>query len=109
MLPQLPGVHPRAHLVVLTSGTRGEAGEHRISITVRGPGNEVTLEHNGVLGMPTPPSGIEEIESPGVLVLDLPLQSPGAHAIVLTIDGIEAARVPFGVALMAPPVQGQVH
>jgi hypothetical protein len=109
MLQALPGVHPRAHLVVLTSGTRDEVGEHRMSITLRGPGNEVALEHNGMLGMPTPPPGVEEVESPGILVLDLPLNAPGGHAIVVTIDGTEAARVPFTVGVMVPPTQGQVH
>ena len=109
MVPKLPGVHPRAHLVVLTSGRREEAGEHRMSISLRGPSDEVTLEHNGVLGMPTPPAGIEEVESPGILVLDLPLTAAGAHAIVVTIDGAEAARVPFTVGVMAPPAPGQMH
>lgn len=109
MVATLPGVHPRAHLVMLTSGTRDEVGEHRMSITLRGPGDELTLEHNGVLGMPTPPPGVELIESPGIMVLDLPLSSPGEHAIVVTIDGHEAARVPFTVGVMAPPVPGQVH
>lgn len=110
MVPQLPAVHPRAHLVLVTAGSRDEVGEHRISLSLHDPAGKVTLEHNGVLGMGAPPPGLEEVEAPGVLVIDLPIAVAGKHAVVVTIDGNEAARVPFTVGVQEPIAsQGTVH
>jgi hypothetical protein len=110
MVPQLPAMHPRAHLVLVTTGARDEVGEHRISLSLHDPNGTVTLEHNGVIGMGDPPPGVEEVEAPGVLVIDLPVEQAGPHAIVVTIDGTEAARVPFTVGVQQPiSAQGTVH
>lgn len=110
MVPQLPAVHPRAHLVLVTTGARDEVGDHTISLSLHDPSGTVTLEHNGVLGMGNPPPGIEEVEAPGVLVIDLPVEQVGPHAIVVTIDGEEAARVAFTVGVQQPiPPQGTMH
>jgi len=107
-VPQLPGVHPRAHLVLLMSGRRDEVGEHRVSLSLVDPDGIVRLEHHGAVQMHEPPPGEGEVESPGVIVLDLPAHAAGSHAIVVTIDGAEAARVPFTVSL-PPRAAGQVH
>ncbi len=97
-LSEFPGVHPRAHLVLLLTGRRDEVGDHRVSLSLHDPDGELTLEHNGGLQMMEPPAGITEVEAPGIIVLDLPIARPGRHAIVVSIDGIEAARVPFTTA-----------
>jgi len=108
VVPQLPGIHPRAHLVLLLSGRREDVGEHRVGLSLLDPTSVVRFEHHGMMHMPEPDPGIEEIVSPGVIVLDIPVQSTGPHAIVVTIDGIEAARVPFTVT-EPPRQQPAVH
>ncbi len=94
-MAEFPGVHPRAHLVLLLTGRRDEVGDHRVSLSLVGPDDELLLEHNGGLQMREPPAGVTEVEAPGIIVLDLPLERPGRHAIVVAIDGREAARVHF--------------
>jgi hypothetical protein len=108
VVPQLPGLHPRAHLVLLMAGRRDEVGEHRVSLALVDPDGVTRLEHHGAVQMHEPPPGEGEVESPGVIVLDLPVHAAGGHAVVVTIDGTEAARVPFTVAV-PPRQQPQVH
>jgi hypothetical protein len=107
-LSEFPGVHQRAHLVLLLTGRRDEVGEHRVSLSLRDPDGELTLEHNGALQMAEPPAGITEVEAPGIIVLDLPIQRPGRHAIVVAIDGAEEARVEFTASAQIRP-GGKVH
>lgn len=95
VVSQLPGVHPRAHLVLLLVGRREDVGEHRVGLSLRDPQGVVRFEHHGTMHLPDPDPGVEEIVSPGVIVLDLPIHDAGNHAVVVTIDGVEAARVPF--------------
>jgi hypothetical protein len=51
---------------------------------------------------------VVDLESPAVLVFDLPLATAGEYAFVITVDQIEAARVTF-LATMVAPMQGQLH
>ncbi len=104
MMSQLPGVHPRAHLVLLLVGERGDVGEHRVGLALVDPTGVVRLEHHGGIQMREVDPGVDRVEAPGVVVLDLPIGAEGPHAIVVTLDGVEAARVPFTVS--RPPPQG---
>lgn len=108
-LSEFPGTHPRAHLVLLLTGRRDEVGEHRVSLSLRDADDRVLFEHNGGLQMMEPPAGVTEVEAPGVIVLDLPLERPGRHAIVVTIDGRESARVPFTASQQIRPASGGLH
>ncbi len=108
-LGEFPGVHPRAHLVLLLTGRRDEVGDHRVSLTLRDPDDQVVLEHNGGLQMMEPPAGVTEVEAPGIVVLDLPLERPGRHAIVVAIDGHEAARIAFTASQTPRQVGGSLH
>ena len=109
-MAEFPGVHPRATLVLLLAGRRDEVGDHRVSIALVDPDDEVVLEHNGGLQMREPPAGVTEVEAPGIIVLDLPLERPGRYAMVVRIDGREAARVPFTAsAAPRPGSGGTVH
>jgi hypothetical protein len=56
-----------------------------------------------------PPAGVTSVEAPGIIVLDLPLERPGAHAIVVAIDGRETARVSFMASRNAGTPGGQLH
>lgn len=104
MMSNLPGVHPRAHLILVLTGDPDEVGEHRVSISLLDPTGVVRLEHNGTLQLNRTPIGGGQIEAPGIIVLDLPIEQPGKHAFVIALDGKEEARVPFEVAI---PVAGQ--
>jgi hypothetical protein len=104
VVPQLPGVHPRAHLVLLLAGDHIDLGDHRVGLALVDPSGVVRLEHHGGIQMRDPDPAVDEVEAPGVVVLDLPLAEVGPHAIVITLDGAQAARLPFTVSL--PPRQG---
>lgn len=107
MLSQFPGVHPRATLVVVLRGGRTEVGKHRVAFRLVDADGTVLLEHGGEMQFTEPPAGITEVEAPGIVVFDLPFQRPGAHAIVVQIDGNEAARVPLTAAqAVAQPSSG---
>lgn len=108
-LGEFPGVHPRAHLVLLLTGRRDEVGDHRVSVSLRDPDDAVVLEHNGGLQMLEPPAGVTEVEAPGIVVLDLPLERPGRHSIVIAIDGQDAARVSFTASHQPRPTGGKLH
>lgn len=72
------------------------------------PAGQVVLEQTGMMQINEPPAGVVELESPAVLVFDLPLASAGEYAFVIALDKIEAARVPFLATMVAPP-PGQMH
>ncbi len=105
MLGQFPGVHPRATLVLVLRGGRTEAGMHRVAFRLEDARGTVLLEHGGEMQLHAPPEGeAADVEAPGIVVLDLPFQRPGEHAIVVQLDGHEAARVPLMAAqAMAQP------
>lgn len=107
MLGQFPGVHPRATLVVVLRGARTEVGMHRVAFRLEDAAGTVLLEHGGEMQFHEPPAGVTEVEAPGIVVFDLPFQRPGAHAIVVQLDGHEAARVPLTAAqAVAQPSSG---
>lgn len=111
MLSQFPGVHPRAHLVLILRGGQADVGSHRVAFRLEQADGTVLMEHGGEIQLREPPVGLTEVEAPGIIVIDLPFQSPGEHAIIVQIDGREAARLPFGAVRVPPqaPVGGPLH
>jgi hypothetical protein len=111
MLSQFPGVHPRANLVVVMRGSRTEIGVHRVAFRLEQADGTVLLEHGGEMQFQEPPAGVIELEAPGIVVIDLPFQQPGEHAVVVQIDGREAARLPFVAsrALAGPQAGTGLH
>jgi len=105
---QFPAMHPRAHLVLHLRGRRTELGSHELRVQLLDPSGNVILEQNGMMQINEPPAGVTELEAPAVLVFDLPLPIAGEYAFLVTVDGIEAARVPF-LATQLAPMQGNVH
>ena len=108
-MPQFPAMHPRAHLVVLVRGHRTEVGSHPFSVQLLDPSGSVVLQNGGTMHVAEPPAGVVELESPAVMVLDLPLAKPGEYTFVVTLDGMPIARVPFRVEQVAGPPSGGMH
>ena len=105
---QFPAMHPRAHLVLHLCGRRTELGNHELRVQLLDPAGNVTLEQTGMMQIHEPPAGVTELESPAVLVFDIPLATAGEYAFVVSVDKIEAARVPFLATMVAGP-SGQLH
>ena len=95
---QFPAIHPRAHLVLHMRGRRTELGTYSLTVRVVDPENNLIVEHAGTMQVNEPPAGIVDLESPAILVFDLPLSMPGEYAFLVHLDGIEVARVPFKAA-----------
>jgi hypothetical protein len=108
-VPQFPAMHARAHLVVLLRGRRTEVGSHPFSVQLLDPAGNIVLQNGGTMHVAEPPAGVVELESPAVLVLDLPLPTPGEYAFVVELDGMQVAQVPFQVQLVAGPPSGGMH
>ncbi len=109
MVAQYPGVHPRAHLVMLLRGNRSDVGTREIGIALRDPHGHLQMNHRVMMQISEPPPGVVELEAPGLAVLDLPLPFPGAYSIVISIDGIESERVNFTAVQPPPQPQGNLH
>jgi hypothetical protein len=105
---QFPAIHPRAHLVLHLRGRRTELGTHELRVQLFDPTGKLAVEQTGTMQINEPPAGVVELESPAVLVFDLPLATAGEYAFVISVDQIEAARVPF-LATQVAPSQGQMH
>jgi hypothetical protein len=105
---QFPAMHPRGHLVLHLRGRRTELGTHELRVQLVDPSGNVALEQTGMMQINEPPAGVVDLESPAVLVFDIPLAIPGEYAFVISVDKVEAARVPF-LATMVAPVPGQMH
>jgi hypothetical protein len=108
-VPQFPAMHARANLVVLLRGRRTEVGPHPFSVRLLDPSGNVVLEHGGTMHVTEPPAGVVDLESPAVMVLDLPLSSPGEYAFVVELDNMLIARVPFQVAQIPGTPSGGMH
>ncbi|MDZ4258697.1 MAG: hypothetical protein U0974_07885 [Gemmatimonadales bacterium] len=111
MLGQFPGIHARAHLVLILRGGQADVGVHRVAFRLEQADGTVLMEHGGEIQLREPPAGLSEVEAPGIIVIDLPFQHPGEHAVVVQIDGREAARLPITAVRVPaqPPVGGQLH
>lgn len=105
-MPQFPTTHSRAHLVVLLRGRRTEVGPHPFSVQLLDPAGQVVLQQGGMMHITEPPAGVVELESPAVMVIDLPLGGPGEYAFVIELDGSVVARVPFQVNQAGGPALG---
>lgn len=106
-MPQFPTVHPRANLVILLRGRRTEIGPHSFTVQLLDPGGNSVLQHGGTMHINEPPAGVMELESPAVMVLDLPLSGPGEYAFMVELDNMLMARVAFQVSHAGGPVVGQ--
>ncbi len=105
MVQQFPAMHARAHLVLHLRGRRTEVGHHELIVRLIDPQGNTLLEQTGAMQVNEPPAGVVDLESPVVLVFDVPLTGPGEHAFHILLDGSEAAVVPF-LAAMPPASHG---
>jgi hypothetical protein len=92
---QFPAVHPRAHLVLHMRGRRTELGSHTLTVRLQDPLGALLIEQTGTMQVNEPPAGVVDLESPAILVFDLPLTAPGEYAFSILLDDGEVARVPF--------------
>ncbi|MBA2291720.1 MAG: hypothetical protein H0W15_04605 [Gemmatimonadales bacterium] len=95
---QFPSVHPRAHLVLQVRGRRTELGTYALAVLLHDPSGALLIEQSGTMQVNEPPAGVVDLESPAILVFDLPLPMAGEYAFVVHLDGSEVARVPFKVS-----------
>ncbi len=102
---QFPALHPRAYLVLHLRGRRTELGSHELKVQLLDPDGGTVLEQAGMMQINEPPAGVTELEAPAVLVFDLPLSSAGEYAFVISLDQVEAARVPFHATGIPSPTQ----
>lgn len=100
---QLPAMHPRAHLVLHLRGRRTELGSHELSVRLLDPSGTLLLEQGGMMEVNEPPAGVVEVETSAVFVFDLPLPMAGDYVFLVSLDHVEAARVPFHVGLAVLP------
>lgn len=94
---QFPSVHPRAHLVLQMRGRRTELGTYTLAVRMHDPDGAVVIEQAGTMQVNEPPAGVVDLESPAILIFDLPLSKAGEYAFAVHLDGVEMARVPFKV------------
>lgn len=102
MVQQFPAVHTRGHLVLQLRGRRTELGNHNLKVRLLDPQGTVLLEQTGSMQISEPPAGVVDLESPVVLVFDIPMTAPGEYHFEITMDGDQLADVPF----VAAPVSG---
>ncbi len=105
-VPQFPTVHPRANLVILLRGRRSDVGPHAFMVQLLDPSGNAVLQHGGTMHINEPPPGEMELESPAVMVLDLPLSGPGEYAFMVELDAMLMARVAFQVSQVGGPMVG---
>lgn len=106
MVQQFPAVHTRGHLVLQLRGRRTELGTHNLKVRLLDPQGGVLLEQTGSLQISEPPAGVVDLESPVVLVFDIPLTSAGEYHFELVLGDERLADVPF---LAAQAGGGQGH
>jgi hypothetical protein len=109
MVHQFPGMHPRAHLVMLLRGSRSDVGTREVGIALRDPNGHLQMNHRVMMHIAEPPAGVVGLEAPGLAVMDLPLPLPGRYSIVISIDGVESETVDFTAVQAPPPPQGNLH
>lgn len=100
---QLPAMHPRAHLVLHLRGRRTELGTHELAVRLVDPLGNILLEQAGMMDVNEPPAGVVDVETSAVFVFDLPLPAAGDYVFLVSLDHVEAARVPFHVGLAVLP------
>ena len=92
---QFPAVHHRAHLVLQLHGRRTELGTYTLTVRLHDPAGALLMEQAGMMQVNEPPAGVVDLESPAILVFDIPLSTAGEYAFAVHLDGTEMARVPF--------------
>jgi hypothetical protein len=102
-------MHQRANLVVLLRGRRTEVGPHPFTVQLLDPSGDVVLQHGGTMHITEPAAGVVDLESPAVMVLDLPLAGPGEYAFVVELDSMLVARVTFQVGQVPGMPSGGMH
>ena len=90
-----PAMHQRAHLVLHMRGRRTELGTHTLTVILHDPNGGVLMEQSGTMQVNEPPAGVVDLESPAILVFDLPLPMAGDYAFTVRLDDADVARVPF--------------
>ena len=101
-----PTVLPRVHLVARLKAQVADVRPHRIGLQVTGPGGATILTAEIELTIHPLPAGVAEVDIPLVQAIDLQLQRPGPHAVLLMIDGQVAAQLQLAVhgsAASTPP------
>jgi hypothetical protein len=83
----LPAIHPRAHLVVHLKGSGVDIGSHTVSFRWLSPSGHELWTSSGDLNVGAPPPGVSEMDLPLIAQLDLPMDSPGAYNMAISIDG----------------------
>src|SRR5690606_40139785 len=74
-----PAVHPRAHLVVRLKATGEDAGKHQLHFQWTDPRGEELWSSNGELEVGIPPAGLEEMDMPVIVAVDLPIPLAGPY------------------------------
>lgn len=92
---QFPSVHGRAHLVLQVRGRRTELGTYALAVRLHDPSGTMLIEQSGTMQVNEPPAGVVDLESPAILVFDIPLPTAGEYAFEVHLDGVQVARVPF--------------
>lgn len=84
-----PARHPRMVLILRFAAPIGEAGRHRVGITLRGPDNNQIVRVDGKIQIgPTGPVTGGLIRVPHILNLDgLVFKRPGPHSFDVEVDG----------------------
>ena len=92
-----PTVLPRVHLVARLKAQVGDVGPHRVGLQVTGPGGATLLTAEIELTIHPLAAGVAEVDIPLVQALDVQLQRPGPHAVLLMLDGQVAAQLQLAV------------
>jgi len=100
----VPAVHPRAHLVRATQGSRTDVGNHRVTLRWVNPGGNELWSTTGELNIGQPPSGVTELDLPLIASIDLPIDGAGEYSLQIALDDEPRGEVPLQVRVGAPPL-----
>lgn len=92
-----PAVHPRAHLVVRLKATSADAGVHQLLFQWVDPEGEELWSSDGELEVGTPPPGLDEMDMPVIVAVDLPISTAGHYEMRIALDGVPAAEIRLDV------------
>lgn len=99
----LPGMHPRAHLVLRFKGSRDDFGAHALTLQWLNPKGTELWNTTGTIDVGAPPTGVNEMDMPLVAPMDLPFDLSGTYLMRISLDDRVAAEIPLQVRAAAPP------
>ena len=104
---EFPAPPVRVVLVLRFSASVGEAGNHGVSIRLKGPSGQEIFRLDGEMMMaPGAGSSEEGIHVPQVLNMDgIVFEKPGRYSFDVGIDGDHHVSVPINVVEMGPSAQ----